>query len=329
MFKRTKILYFLFCFVILAPQASPNASMLSHFWHNKKTTAALLLSGGLVAWDLKKLASGECQNQTWEQTALGSYKGLIGAGLFSVLSYSLYKKIKNYEAISQTVTVKKPENATFFVPFYRNGVLQGYHPKQVHLGRRVIKRINAIEQKGADCGYHAIFNAMCLKKNCLYALGDKKTFTNSLKQWKKQVGKIRNTSETSNISSGEIEAIIKKQVSSLRSGNDIKKNVSLIDNINDADTMVQEKCIDLHLCSNIRRFQERRTPQIVILNPSDGDVQANYRESWHWLAVRLEWLDRSTVQMTVVDSLGGQNDAILDRLYNLFVKHVSFEIGGD
>jgi len=323
--KRTKILPILFCFMAFAIQANLSAGMLGHLWNNKKTTAALVLSGGLVAWDLKKLANGDYQDQTWEQTALGSYKGLLGAALFPILSYSLYKKIKNYEAILSVKTVKKPETVTFSCPFYKNGVLQGTYQKQVHLGKRVIKRINAIGQEGADCGYHAVYNAICLKKNSMYALGDKKTFYGLRDRWKKQVLAKRETCDASNISSGEIEAIIKKQVSNLRSGKELKKNVSLIDNINDADTMVQEKCIDPHLCANIRRFQERRAPQVVILNPSDGDVQANYRDSWHWLAVRLEWLDKVTVLITVVDSLGGQNDAILDRLYDLFVKHVSFE----
>ncbi|MCK4517846.1 hypothetical protein KAT92_03660, partial [Candidatus Babeliales bacterium] len=245
MIKRKKILTLLFCFAAVATQASLNAGMLGHLWNNKKTTAALLLSGGLTAWDVKKLASAEFQDQTWEQTALGSYKGLLGAALLPILSYSLYKKIKNYEAVSISKTIKEPGATTFSCPFYNNGVLQGYHQKQVHLGRRVIKRIDAIRQEGADCGYHALYNAICLKKNSMYALGDKKTFYGLRDRWKKQVLAKRGTDDSSNISSGEIEAIIIKQVSGLRSGKELKKNVSIIDNINDADTMVQEKCIDL------------------------------------------------------------------------------------
>ncbi|MBU1008221.1 hypothetical protein KKA53_04035 [Candidatus Dependentiae bacterium] len=208
--------------------------------------------------------------------------------------------------------------------------------KRVVVGGRTIKQYHCIPQYSADCGYHATYNARCLKQNNFHDLLDYKKFKEESAVWKKAVGKARNSKYqggNTNVDSGEIEEIvIKNHVPALRGYNReegmksvyLEENVSIIDYVEGIRMMIKEGAIggvDRHTVRNIKRFRTKQKPQVIILNTASGDVYSHHGSSWHWMAVKFEYDKDNRVQMTVVDSLSGDrmNHPILEQLYHLFV----------
>lgn len=221
-----------------------------------------------------------------------AWKWLSLAGLAGIATIPVIWGIKRLRANKQQMIGKKQVIEGKTIQQYQ-GIFQGY---------------------SLDCGYHAVYNACCLYSNDLDGLLNFKKFKKESTLWKRTVGKT-------NITSGDIEKIIKTHVPTLRKYQD----VSIIDCIESMDNMIEQGAIggiDHHTMRNIQRFRVKKKPQIVILNTSSGDIYTYYNKSWHWLAVKLEHTKDNMVQMTVVDSLSniGTNHTKLDQLYNLFVN---------
>jgi len=310
---------------------------------------------GAIGWDSACLALGKHNNKTWWQTTKASYKGLASLASLPVLwgichywknKNNQLEEVEEKEDISRTsfTIITKPAGSVSFVKSCfddRDFFVRNYN-ENATLGKRIIIQYDGLRQgPTADCGYYAIHNAICLSKNDFNALTNEKQFKKEYAIWKKSVENGRNSAKKrqsgySNIDSGEIEEIIiKNHVSQLRNKLTqngiktvyIKNNISIIDYLDGIQTMIEQNAIggiDRHTLHNINRFRTKKSPQIIILNSSSGNVYLHHSLSWHWFVVKLEHLDNDTndIQMTVVDSLRGdiKNHPILDQLFHLFVN---------
>lgn len=268
---------------------------------NKWNWAPLAASLAAIGWDASRIIGGKKP----------SYAGLAGlAALPALFGINYYFSQKN-APLKVPLDEPKPE-----VTITRN--------ISNHACDAIIQQYNGIPQGyGADCGYHAIYNAICLATNNIGALNDVEAFEERCSKWKRAVEWDRSnkiTSGTSNIDSREIEEIIiKRYVPELCSYH----NISIISYLDGMNPMIEQGAvagIDQHTVRNIQRFQEQKKAQVIILNSAKGDVYKHHNKSWHWFVVKLEYNDDDTVQMTVVDSLMGDstNNPALDKLYHLF-----------
>lgn len=305
-------------------------------WDHKTFSAACAMAVSAMGHDAYCLASGDYKNKSWQETAKESYKGLLGAATLPLLWY-----IYHYYGYGHSPTVRVKEGGYSYVktPYFNaQGRLQKWYKRSIKLPKRTIKQYYAIGQGAtADCGYFALYNALCLKTGNIGALFNKGKIKKLINKWKKSVAQARRKkyydTGTSNITSGEMEEIIiKKHISRLRGQHYadgmktvfLQANVSLIDNVSMIEQMIKTGVfggVDRHTIHNIKRFQMKKTPQIILVNNSFGDVYKNYDGSWHWIAIKLEYV-HNNVQCTVVDSLNRDvsNNSILDHLINVFVN---------
>jgi len=283
-------------------------------------------AAGLVGFDAGRLMLGHHKDKNWKQTLGASYKGLIGLGALPVLygANKFYNREPDPEEYGTEEKLSESDNST---------VIQG---------KKIIGHARVLSQYGANCGYHAIYNALGFV-NKQISLTDEEEFETRLTEWKQTVENGRRKqlfgqagtrqTGTSNINSGEIETIIQNHVPTL-AGEPLCKNVSTIDCLDMMKKMIEQGAIagtDRHTVNNIARFRKYKEPQIVILNSSSGDVYTKHAASWHWFAVKIEHGPNDMVSMTIADSLGsyygktslkdyGYNDTILEKLRYLFVE---------
>lgn len=321
-------------------------SIASWFWNNKAFSIPMLAAAGFTLWDGIQVARGTYKDKTWAETAKGCYKGIIGAAALPALwGLSQYCNTNSTpQNVFSSSFSKEPGYQAVYKPVFDDfGKVVSYDTKYVFVGKRKFAKYAVVRQGyNADCGYHAVYNALCLAKNNFYDLCNSKKFESTTRSWKKAVFKARNCQSFSDVDSREIEEIIiKKHVPALRGKHNgeekqnvfLKDNISLIDNLDSIQQMITVGAIagiDKHTIDNIQRFRKRRTPQIIILNNSSGDIYANHSDSWHWLTIKLEQVDEDghTVKISIFDSIGKQvvsklspsTEALMEKVYHLFVN---------
>ena len=262
----------------------------------------------------------------------------------AAIAWYVNRRTKTCKILANRISYKQPGPTRLLVPKYnRNGQLVGHFKKMVDLGPRVVNQYRGLLQGHTSlCGYYALYNALCFTKKNFKSLINKKNFEKQYNKWKKSVAQSRKRKEKtltgylsgySNVDSGELENIIKMHVPQLRGKYSqdefkdvhLKDNVSVIDNIYFLERAIKVGAlagVDLHTVKNIDSFRNNQAAQTIIVNDSYGVEYGDHASSWHWLAIKLEYIEEKTIQITVVDSLGNdmRKHPILDRIYNLFVN---------
>jgi len=194
------------------------------------------------------------------------------------------------------------------------------------LGEYIVRQLPGLGQWWTcDCGYYALYNALCLKTDNLAGLVDREAFDIRLRRW---IEIVRENARRNNIDLEHddwlrpelLNILIEQDVGQLRSEEDVKSladNVSLLEKDTVDPALVEvdgglildaDRARGLGIYEQIQRFRNFNDSQIVLVWVSN-----------HWLAFKLSWENDIPV-ITVVNSSGTDTrfHTITTWLYHLF-----------
>lgn len=351
----------------------PYEFLTRNWWWAIPATAA----GAKLVWDASSFAKNQKQDpRDWDlnanvQPECSWYKRLVSVVAGSVLATKFsdgYIKMDGYIPVGFPVGLEKAaethgaEYEQYEQQFERdsNGSVIG-DPKQVKIAshnfqrnylRRVITQIPALRQSGLDCGFHSLYNAVCLATENYAGLVNRTTFNERLLEWKtllrQQNALAQARGATTFIGVDQMETIIqgseyfvpvrRNQQQLLNQDgenpiyNYLNDNISIIFDLNGLEAIfsrnpAENRDILLagdnnHVLHNIRQFRQdpvRHGRQVIVVN--DGYMRNGYAHGAHWFAMVIKHnSDNQTDSIQITDSIGSdyRKRSIINRVYRLF-----------
>lgn len=343
-----------------------------NWWWTIPTTAA----GAKIAWDALNFPEDQRQNPTdWNTRANNQpdsswYKklvSLIAGGMFASKLAKGYTKMDGHTYVGHPIGLEQPAGAQEAqYKQYEQRIVRGDDgrvigdPQQVEVDpyrfqrnylRRVITQLPCLRQKGMNCGFHSLYNAVCIATRNYAGLVDPATFQGHLRAWQTflnqdqaRAARIRRASGF--IGVDDMEEIIRnfdyfapirrnapQRMDQNNGGvpvlNHLQNNVSIIFDLNGLEAIFQRPQDNAavllagnhnHVLSNIDRFRNHNAhQQTIIVNL--GYIFNGYSRGAHWFVMEIEHDPASQTDFVLITESTAQDyrkREIIDRVYRLF-----------
>lgn len=322
----------------------------------------VLAGAAKVYWDAKNYPDNNKQDpENWNLETTGQpesnwYKKLLSLAALSFFGSRFHDgfiKMNNTmhlagEPIGREAPAYRDENVSYN-QFRGEIILAGGEYREINrdYNRRIITQLPCLRQEGLDCGYHALYNALCFATQDYAALVNRELFDETLMGWKDilQANEARwadierhgGQIEQQDMGiiarlSGDCDAIRRQDWDEDQNPapevSPFDDDISVIADINGVEGIFQTEILGgvinneyMHrLLRNIHRFRNGHNRQVIMVNLGNLNARG-HSNGVHWIAMVLEYNPATqTDHILIGESTGSdyRTRRIIKRVYQLF-----------